>query len=129
MVAKKTVLIVDDDKFFREILSKEFVEAGFKVITAVDGEDGLEKFRESKPEIVISDKIMPKMGGTRFLSLAREMEFSKEVIFVTMSSMIKGTPHEHDKDVLGSRVHIPKSTNPIDVVIIIEQLLDRKARS
>ncbi len=126
MVVKKRVLIVDDDKFFREILSKEFIDAGFDVVTAVDGVDGLEKFKESKPEIVISDKIMPKMGGTRFLNLAQQMEFSKDVIFVTMSSMIKDAPHEHEKYVLGSKVHIPKLTNPIDVVIIIEQLLDRK---
>ena len=129
MVAKKKVLIVDDDKFFREILSKEFLDAGFSVVTAVDGEDGLVKFKENKPQIVISDKIMPKMGGTRFLSLAREMEFSKDVIFVTMSSMIKDAPHEHEKEVLGSKIHIPKLTNPIDVVIIIEQLLDRQTRS
>jgi CheY-like chemotaxis protein len=126
MAHKKKVLVVDDDKFFRDILKKEFTDAGFQVFVARDGQEGLEMFKEMKPDVVIADKVMPKMGGTRFLSKARELEFSKNVIFVTLSALIKDPPHEHDKEVLGSRVHIPKSSRPVDIVILVEQLLSRE---
>ncbi len=129
MVSKKTILIVDDEKFIREVLKKEFTEAGFKVITAVDGEEGLDKFMKMKPNVVIADKIMPKMGGTRFLTKAHELEFSKDVLFITLSGMIKDPPHEHETNVLGSRIHIPKTTKPVDIVILVEQLLSRDSKT
>jgi two-component system OmpR family response regulator len=127
MEYKKRVLIVDDNHFFREVMTNEFSEAGFDVSTAEDGEEGLRKFEKTHPDVVIVDKIMPKMGGTRFMKKAQEHDFSKDVLFVTVSSMISEPPHEHDHDVLGSKVHIPKTTRPIDIVILVEQLLARKA--
>lgn len=126
MKKRKRVLIIDDEKFFREVLGGEFTEAGFAVFSAQDGQEGIEKFKELKPDVVIVDKIMPKVGGTRFLKNANELAWSKDVIFVTVSSMIKEPPHEHEKSVLGSKVHIPKYTKPIDIVILVEQLLNRE---
>ncbi len=123
---KKRVLIIDDNHFFREVMTNEFSEAGFEVSTAEDGEDGLIKYEKVHPDVVLVDKIMPKMGGTRFMKKAQEMDFSKDVLFVTVSSMISEPPHEHNHDVLGSTVHIPKTTRPIDIVILVEQLLSRK---
>jgi two-component system OmpR family response regulator len=127
MENKKRVLIVDDNHFFREVMTNEFSEAGFEVFAAEDGQEGLRKFEKLHPDVVIVDKIMPKMGGTRFMKKAQELDFSKDVIFVTVSSMISEPPHEHHHDVLGSKVHIPKTTRPIDIVILVEQLLSRKA--
>jgi two-component system OmpR family response regulator len=39
--------------------------------------------------------------------------------------MFQGEAHEHEKPEMGARIHIPKSTKPLDIVIIVEQLLDR----
>ncbi len=126
MEYKKRILIVDDNHFFREVMTNEFADAGFEVSTAEDGERGIEVFKQVRPDVVIVDKIMPKMGGTRFMKKAQEMDFSKDVLFVTVSSMISEPPHEHHHDVLGSKVHIPKTTKPVDIVILVEQLLMRK---
>jgi two-component system OmpR family response regulator len=125
MAQKKRILIVDDNRFFLQVLGDEFTEAGFEVTTAEDGTEGLEKFEKVRPDVVIVDKIMPKMGGTRFMMKAQELDFAKDVLFVTVSSMISEPPHEHHHDVLGSKVHIPKTTKPIDIVILVEQLLAR----
>jgi len=128
--SKKTkVLIIDDEKFFRDVLGKEFSESGFEVFTAEDGGVGFEVYQDVKPDVVIVDKVMPNVGGTRFLKMAHEISWSKDVIFVTVSSMIKEPPHEHNRDVLGSRIHIPKFTKPVDIVILVEQLITRKVNS
>lgn len=59
----KTLLVVDDDENIRLILREEFCFAGFNVVTAVDGEEGLVAFNEQAIDIVILDLDMPKLTG------------------------------------------------------------------
>jgi len=122
------ILLVDDDRFFLQVLSDAFTGAGFEVVTAQDGVLGVQVFLDQAPDVVISDLVMPRMGGvTTCLEIARLAE-EREPIIVLLTSMFQGAPHEHQVAEMGAKVHIPKSTPPLDVVIIVEQLLDRKRR-
>jgi len=122
------ILLVDDDKFFLKVLSDAFSDAGFTVCTAQDGMAGVEAFQEHSPDAVISDLIMPRMGGvSTCLEIAR-LAGERDPVIVLLTSMFQGAPHEHQVPEMGARVHIPKSTSPLDIVIIVEQLLDRKRR-
>lgn len=122
------ILLVDDDKFFLKILSDAFTEGGFSVVTAEDGVCGVQAFVDEAPEAVISDLIMPRMGGvSTCLEIAR-LAGESEPVIVLLTSMFQGAPHEHQIPEMGAKVHIPKSTSPLDIVIIVEQLLDRKRR-
>lgn len=122
------ILLVDDDRFFLQVLSDAFTGAGFEVVTARDGVLGVQAFLDQAPDVVISDLVMPRMGGvTTCLEIARLAE-EREPIIVLLTSMFQGAPHEHQVAEMGAKVHIPKSTPPLDVVIIVEQLLDRKRR-
>ena len=51
-----------------------------------------------------------------------------EPILILLTSMFQGAPHEHPVPEMGAKVHIPKSTSPLDIVIIVEQLLERRRR-
>lgn len=122
------ILLVDDDKFYLKVLSDAFSEAGFTVCTAEDGMAGVQAFTEQLPDAVISDLIMPRMGGvSTCLEIAR-LAGEQEPVIVLLTSMFQGAPHEHQVPEMGAKVHIPKSTSPLDIVIIVEQLLDRKRR-
>jgi DNA-binding response OmpR family regulator len=122
------ILLVDDDRFFLKVLSDAFTEAGFTVATAEDGVLGVQAFIDQAPDAVISDLIMPRMGGvSTCLEIAR-LAGGREPVIVLLTSMFQGAPHEHQIPEMGARVHIPKSTSPLDIVIIVEQLLDRKRR-
>ena len=61
--AKRKVLVVDDEPSIAKILRKQLEVAGFEVTVAVDGEDGLAKVREWKPELVLLDVMLPKING------------------------------------------------------------------
>ena len=61
--AKRKVLIVDDEPSIAKILRKQLEVAGFEVAVAVDGEEGLSKVREWKPELVLLDVMLPKING------------------------------------------------------------------
>jgi len=123
------ILLVDDDRFFLKILSDAFTEAGFTVCTAEDGMLGVQAFKDQAPDAVVSDLIMPRMGGVSTCLEISRLAGDREPVIVLLTSMFQGAPHEHQVAEMGAKVHIPKSTSPLDIVIIVEQLLDRKRRA
>jgi two-component system phosphate regulon response regulator PhoB len=62
-VSPKKILIIDDDAFIRRPLEFILREEGFAPVTAVDGEDGLAKLEDSRPDLIFLDVMMPGMDG------------------------------------------------------------------
>lgn len=121
--SRAKVLLIDDDPFFLKVLADAFIDGGFSVITARDGVEGVQSFAEHRPEVVISDLIMPRMGGVSTCMEIRRLAGEHEPLIILMTSMFHGTPRRYDTPEMGASVHIPKSTPPSSVVIIVEQLL------
>jgi CheY-like chemotaxis protein len=69
--AVRKLLIVEDEPLIRSTLSAIFVELGHEVDSAEDGFSALEKIRQSKPDIILSDLNMPGMSGFELLSVVR----------------------------------------------------------
>ncbi|MDO8496852.1 MAG: response regulator [bacterium] len=65
---KNVVLLVDDDANLREIIKAKLEAGGFVVIEAKDGEDGVNKAKNNKPDLILMDVQMPKMNGIEALS-------------------------------------------------------------
>jgi two-component system OmpR family response regulator len=120
------ILVIDDDALFRNVLSNIFREYNFTVVTAENGLEGIKTFLDEVPDVVIVDLVMPMLGGVSTCLEITRLGGDSPPIIVLLTSMFKGVPHEHETPEMGARVHIPKSTNPLDIVIIVEQLLDRK---
>ena len=55
----KKILIIEDDKFLRELIVKKLVKEGYEISEAVDGEEGIKKVKEEKPDLVLLDLILP----------------------------------------------------------------------
>lgn len=66
------VLTVDDSRTMRDMLRVALVKAGFDVISAVDGEHGLEVLGESGADVIITDINMPRLDGFGFIERVRE---------------------------------------------------------
>jgi DNA-binding response OmpR family regulator len=120
------ILIIDDDPFFLKVLTDNFSENGFTVFNANDGVEGVKSFLENAPDAVISDLVMPRMGGVSTCMEIGRLAGDNPPIIVLLTSMFQETPHEHDAPEMGAKVHIPKSTRPVDIVIIVEQLMERR---
>jgi two-component system OmpR family response regulator len=86
--SRDKVLLIDDDHFFMKVLSDAFVAGGFIVSTAKDGVEGVEVFRASRPDAVISDMIMPRMGGVSTCLEISRLAGRREPVMVLLTSML-----------------------------------------
>ncbi len=80
---KKTILVVEDDKDLRGIY-KEILEVyDYEVQVAVNGLEGVEKFKQKKPSLVIMDADMPVLDGYKAFKQIKEIDNNAQVIIVT----------------------------------------------
>ncbi len=84
--SNRTILVVDDDTFLLNFLSLVLQKAGYKVITAQDGKEGLELAKKHKPEIILSDLMMPVMDGEGFLQSVRQLEEFQDTLFLILTA-------------------------------------------
>ena len=84
------LLVVDDDAAIRRAVATELAAAGFATVEAVDGEEGIERFRAIEPDLVLTDLAMPRRDG---LSLVRELRRASSTPIVVLS--VRG--EEEDK--------------------------------
>lgn len=119
------ILIIDDDPFFQRILSDAFRENGFMVFVASDGIEGVKIYLDKFPDVVISDLVMPRMGGVSTCMEIYRVAGDRQPIIILLTSMFQESAHEHEIPEMGARFHIPKSTTPVDIVILVEQLIQR----
>ena len=81
----KKILVVDDEKDIVDIVREILKHEGYNVETAYDGEEGLVKVVDTKPDLVVADVMMPKMDGYEFVRRMKENPSisSIPVIFLT----------------------------------------------
>jgi len=128
MVVGHRILLIDDDNFFLTTLADAFRGSGFEVFTARDGRDGVRSYLANNPDVVITDLIMPVMGGVSTCMEITRLAGDTPPLLILLTSMFQGQPHEHETPDMGARIHIPKSVKLLDIVIIVEQLLEREER-
>lgn len=91
MVGKPRILVVDDERSIRECLSMILEDDGYVVITAKDGEDGLQKIKELGIDVVILDVWLPKMKGTQVLKEILAIKKNLPVIMISGHADIETT--------------------------------------
>lgn len=69
---KKKILIVEDDKFLRELIVGKLEGEGYEVLVAIDGLEGVKAIQEQKPGLVLLDLMLPNMDGFEVLQKMKE---------------------------------------------------------
>lgn len=85
----KQILLIDDDVSLRRVTEFNLQEAGYQILTAADGPDGLQLFRRHRPAVVITDVQMPEMSGYRVLEEILQLEPQTLVIIITAFSSVE----------------------------------------
>ena len=81
------ILIVDDSRLLRIATERTLVRAGYEVITAADGEEGLLLALENKPDLIVLDMMLPKLSGQEVLQQLRANPSSASTPVIVLTSL------------------------------------------
>lgn len=86
---KTKIYIVEDDKFFRELVTKKLIAENCEVSSATDGMEALAYLNSATeiPDLVILDLLLPKISGYEFLSLLKKEEKLKNIPVLVLSNL------------------------------------------
>jgi DNA-binding response OmpR family regulator len=122
-VSQRTILLVDDSAAERAIVEKRLVGAGYRVVTAADGREGMRRLFETRPDLVLLDIVMPELDGWHTLELIRQVS-DVPVIMVTGSD----TEVERIRGLrAGADDYVGKPFSAGELVARVEALLRRSA--
>ena len=114
-MTKKKLLIVDDEKIILDVLQELLVLEGYIVTTAYNGIQGLEKFNDSRPDLVMTDMMMPLMNGRDLIKEIRKNPVNNNIPIILTSSMTNVSAFTNE----GWQLFIKK---PADIDFIIESI-------
>lgn len=82
-----TILIVEDDKFLRELIVQKLIKEKYEVSEAIDGEQGIRKIKEEKPDLVLLDLILPGIDGFEVLSKMKDEPGLSSIPVIILSNL------------------------------------------
>jgi DNA-binding response OmpR family regulator len=123
-VGKLTVLVIDDDPVILELLRVNFEIEGFDVICATDGEDGLRRAQADRPDVVISDIMMPRRDGLQLLTELKADPATENLPVILLSAKAQKSEVQHGID-MGADDYITKPFDPLELIDRLNAVMAR----
>ena len=102
------ILLIEDDKFLRELIIQKLGKEGYEVVEAAEGETGLAKMKEEKPNLVLLDLILPGIDGFEVLSRIKKDPSLVQIPVIILSNL--GQRDDMEKGIaLGARDYLIKA--------------------
>lgn len=123
---QKKILIVEDEISLLSAIEKKLKIEGYQTITAVNGEEGLEKIKNEKPDLVLLDILMPKIDGMEVLRILNKEGILPGLPVIIISN--SGQPVEIEKTLeLGIRDYLVKANfDPEEVVQKVNSIINKE---
>lgn len=118
------IMLVEDDKSLREIYGVRLLAEGYDIISAGDGEEALAMAIKERPQLIISDVMMPKISGFDMLDILRSTTETKEIKVIMMTALSSEDQRNRGQS-LGADKYLVKSQVGIeDVVRVVHEVLN-----
>ena len=121
----ETILIVEDDRSLREGLAMNFRVKGYRVLTAMDGEEGMQKAFDARPDLVVLDIMLPGFSGLDILDELRERGENVPVLILSARGELD---HKLEGLKLGADDYLAKPFELPELLARVEALLRRNRR-
>ena len=118
------VLAIDDDAGIRRLVQLNLQRAGYRVSTAVDGVDALDRIQEDRPDVLVLDVTMPRLDG---IELLRRLKADPDTSGIRVVML---TAKSQDADIQegersGADIYIPKPFSPRQLIDAVAEALRR----
>ncbi len=120
------VLIVEDNDDMRQFI-KENIQTNYKVIEAVDGEDGISKALETIPDLIISDVLMPKLNGYEFCSRIKTDERTSHIPVILLTSKAETNSRIMGLET-GADDYVTKPFYSAELLLRVKNLIDQRKK-
>jgi CheY-like chemotaxis protein len=121
-VGSKHILVIDDDAAVRLLLTKMLEQAGYRVSTAEEGQSGLEAAWADRPDLVITDMMMPVNDGFRTIRLFRADSTIDDIPLIIISGAV-GRGDVQEVLETGAAAFFPKPVDAAALIAKIEELI------
>ena len=118
----KTVFIIDDDLGLQTVLTLALKDAGYNVVSAPDGLEGLERMPDVKPDLILSDVMMPHVDGVQVFEALKERLRADNIPIVMMTALNR-KPWFADLEAEGA-VILQKPFDVDHLLAVVAMLLD-----
>lgn len=119
------VLLVEDEETLALIIKDTLEGQGFRIRLAKDGEEGLRRFFEEKPDVLVADVMMPRMDGFEMVRRIRRQDKQTPVLFLTARSATNDVVEGFE---LGGNDYLKKPFGMQELIVRIKALLGRASR-
>ena len=121
------VLVVDDDPVIVQLLRVNFEIEGFEVVSAGDGREGLERARVDRPDVILSDIMMPRVDGLELLTHLKHHPQTQALPVILLSAKAQNADVQHGLD-LGADDYVTKPFDPLELIDRVNAVLARARR-
>ena len=118
----KKILIVDDEVQLVEMVKMRLEASGYEIIFAHDGQEGLDKAKKEKPDLMILDLMLPKIDGYKVCRMLKFDEKYKQIPIILFSARAQDEDKQMGKEV-GADAYITKPFDPQALLGKIKELL------
>ena len=118
------ILLVEDDNGLREIYNIRLTAEGYDVVAAGDGEQALAVAVQEKPDLVISDVMMPKISGFDMLDILRQTPETKDIKVIMMTALSSEDQRERGNSLGADRYLVKSQVGIEDVVNAMHEVLN-----
>ncbi|UCH81601.1 MAG: response regulator [Nitrospiraceae bacterium] len=124
----KKVLIVDDEPYIVRVLKLKLEHAGYEVLTAVNGIDGMEKFVREKPAVVISDIKMPLVDGQELYNMMMHHKSKEPYFVIAMTSSVDNSLQKWASE-LSNVQFVEKPFSPSNILKVVNEYFSKLQES
>ncbi len=123
------IMLVEDDKSLREIYSIRLVAEGYNIVSANDGEEGLQMAVNEKPDLIISDVMMPKISGFDMLDILRSTPETANIKIIMMTALSSEEQRQRGENLGADRYLVKSQVGIEDVVNTVHEVLGDQANT
>lgn len=117
------IMLVEDDNSLREIYSIRLVAEGYEVVSAGDGEEALAMAVQERPDLILSDVMMPKISGFDMLDILRSTPETRGIKVIMMTALSSEDQRQRGENLGADRYLVKSQVGIEDVINAVHEVL------